>query len=523
MSGKHKEDSYKKIKEREEKKEINSSEEEEQNDSEFERGQSKTLKTLAYSEYSGINRPVKKKGSVLVAVFSTMLLTNFANFYIFDIPQLFEGPFIKKFDITTVEISYLYAIYSIPNFIFAPLGSVLLNHTGLGVGAILFSGIIFASTLIMFLGVNMNSFHLVLIARAIFGIGAETLIVCQATMAEKWFTGKFLSIAIGLNNVLNLSGSALSAYLTPTLFVKSRNLQVPLFFCSVIVFICWVSSFIYLIIEWRNVKMIQDEDEEDEVKFSLRHIKFLGKLFWILAVVFSFISMSYYQFTNFVTDFLMRRFSYDYLDAKNLVALIPLVVCGLIPFLSVIVVWIGKKGYVLILAGFCAFGSYFYLETLPNEPSTKVTISIIMIGVFFSLYSSVIWTSMALVVPKQATSVALGIATTIQNILMTTLPIVFGAINKSRTPKAYNTSLRVLQGMAICATIFSVIVTITDKVTGKKLDLPENDKSVLEQRSVVSEEFRRSTVFVESIMGSVGEEKLSNKFKGAKSFSGGNK
>lgn len=237
------------------------------------------MPTITMSQYPDMGEEEGKNKLIYGTVFFAMILINFGNNYIFDIPQLFENAFIKKFRITPVEISYLYAIYSIPNFVFAPLGSVLLNHTGLGLGGLLFSGIIFFSTVCMYIGVNLNSFTLVMIARAVFGIGAETLIVCQATIAEKWFTGKFLSLAIGLNNVVSLAGSALSAYLTPQLFVNSRGLQVPLFFCGLIVAVCWFILLGYFIIEYKNKKLIESEDEENDEKFSLKHLKFLGKLF----------------------------------------------------------------------------------------------------------------------------------------------------------------------------------------------------------------------------------------------------
>jgi len=445
----------------------------------------------------------KKKWGVMLSIFLTMLMTNFGNFYIFDIPQLFEDPLISQFKIDTVEISYLYAIYSIPNFIFAPLGSVLLNYTGLGLGACIFSSCIFFSVGLIYLGIIHSSFTLIFIGRGLFGIGGESLIVCQATMAEKWFTGQFLSLAIGLNTVVCLAGSAASAYIGPELYVLFRSLEYPIFFCGLVCFVCWLFSFIYLIVEWKNIDMIESEEEKDDTKFTLKHVKFLGRVFWLLAIVFAFISMAYYQFTNFITDFLMHKFKYDYLGAKNLVAIMPLFICIEIPIFSAVIVIIGRKGMILVLAGIIAFTSYFSLSILPNEPSFKVTLCLFGVSCFYSLYSSVIWTSMALVVPKQGTSVALGLATTIQNVLMTSLPIVFGKINTDRTPAAYDKSLRLLMCLGVGATFFAGLVTVVDLKTGKQLHLPENDKEVMEKRSRNSDDFRRSTLLTASMLKSI--------------------
>lgn len=270
-------------------------------------------------------------------------------------------------------------------------------------------------------------------------------------MAERWFTGKFLSLAIGLNNVVGQLGAASAAWLGPTIFVGKRDIQWVCFIMSCACFFCWVVAVAYCIIEDKLVKEELEQDDaieeqlfnrrkqsindmkasgvtEEEIqarhqgennlqgveaKFGFGHVKYLGGLFWLLTFVFAFTSMSFFQFTNFVTDFLMQRFKYDYLDAKNLVTMIPITAIVMIPLLSGIVVVIGKKGFALMIAAGIASGVFWWLETMTAEPSFRVTICILLIGFFYALYSSVIWSSMTLVVPQQGTNVALGLATTI--------------------------------------------------------------------------------------------------------------
>jgi hypothetical protein len=98
---------------------------------------------------------------------------------------------------------------------------------------------------------------------------------------------------------------------------------------------------------------------------------------------------------------------------------------------------------------------------------------------------------MTLVVPQQGTSVALGIATTMQNVLMSTLPLYFGYLNRDRNIKGYNNSLFSLKILASGALISSIVVTIVDFNTGKRLHLPENDKRVLAAKNEATERFRK--------------------------------
>lgn len=107
---------------------------------------------------------------------------------------------------------------------------------------------------------------------------------------------------------------------------------------------------------------------------------------------------------------------------------------------------------------------------------------------------------MTLVVPQQGTNVALGLATTIQNVLMTVLPIYFGSVNEDRTIDAYNKSLFSLRILGLGGLVSATIVTIVDLKTGMRLNLPENDKRVLDAKSKSSEKFRRETMITENLL-----------------------
>lgn len=87
---------------------------------------------------------IKLSKNLMFGLLACMLFINVGNFYSYDFPQLFESVLISKFNVDALKISFLYAIYSIPNFVFAPLLSIMLNHTGLGLGAIILSSMVFS-------------------------------------------------------------------------------------------------------------------------------------------------------------------------------------------------------------------------------------------------------------------------------------------------------------------------------------------------------------------------------------------
>lgn len=103
---------------------------------------------------------------------------------------------------------------------------------------------------------------------------------------------------------------------------------------------------------------------------------------------------------------------------------------------------------------------------------------------------------MTLVIPQQATSVALGLAYTAENVLLSILPGVFGYINEDRTITAYNNSLYILRILGIVAFFGSLVVMLVDFKTGSRLHLPENHEKVLEAKTQATENFRNSTVIM---------------------------
>ena len=122
---------------------------------------------------------MKKNPSLLIStlVFITMMLMTVSMAFGYDFPMLFTDQLIKQFDITTVEIEYLYSVYSIPNFVVAPLGGLLLVYTGAGLGGSILNGLIVLSTIVLFLGILTSNFTFLLISRMLFGFGGELIVV----------------------------------------------------------------------------------------------------------------------------------------------------------------------------------------------------------------------------------------------------------------------------------------------------------------------------------------------------------
>lgn len=113
----------------------------------------------------------------------------------------------------------------------------MLSRYGVGPCILGFNILLFLGGSVNFLGVFYSQFWVMVVGRALFGLGAEGMIIAQSTMAEKWFAGKFLSFAIGLNCFIDFSSATLQDFILPQVFLKTRSLEFPYLVIIVVAFV----------------------------------------------------------------------------------------------------------------------------------------------------------------------------------------------------------------------------------------------------------------------------------------------
>ncbi len=85
-------------------------------------------------------------------------------------------------------------------------------------------------------------------ARGVYGVGAEAMQVTQASIADKWFRGKFQTTANGINQFVSLAGAMVAIYILPEIYVKYRDLQwvfyVTTWVCGIALAFCCIFYFV---------------------------------------------------------------------------------------------------------------------------------------------------------------------------------------------------------------------------------------------------------------------------------------
>ena len=144
--------------------------------------------------------PTWFRWTVLVVISLAM----FGNYYVYDAISPIADLLKSQLNFSDSNIGWLNAIYSVPNVFMVFLGGIIIDRIGVKKGTMLFG-------VLCLLGAAITAASGVLttmaIGRLVFGLGAESLIVAVTCAIAKWFRGKELSFAFGVNLTLARLGS----------------------------------------------------------------------------------------------------------------------------------------------------------------------------------------------------------------------------------------------------------------------------------------------------------------------------
>src|SRR3989339_2059660 len=134
-------------------------------------------------------------------------LAMFGNYYIYDSISPLADLLKSQLGFSDSNIGLLNAIYSFPNIIMVLVGGIIIDRIGTRISVFIFTVLIMIGALVTAI---QGDLFLMAAGRLIFGLGAESMIVAITTIIARWFKGKELSFAFGLNLTVARLGSFLA-------------------------------------------------------------------------------------------------------------------------------------------------------------------------------------------------------------------------------------------------------------------------------------------------------------------------
>jgi MFS family permease len=379
-------------------------------------------------------------------------LAMFGNYYVYDSISPLADVLKAQLQFSDSDIGLLNAIYSIPNIFMVLIGGIIIDIIGTKKATFLFA-------LLCLIGAALTAVSGLLwvmaAGRLVFGLGAESLIVSVTTAIAKWFKGKELSFAFGVNLTIARLGSfaALNSPSWGRGFYESW--QRPLIVSAAFGAMCIVGALLYWILERRaESQYALAKESTDKVVF--RDIWRFGTSYWyIVALCITFYS-GIFPFQTFAVKFFMEAHGTSRELGGFLSSMLTAFAMICTPLFGLLVDRIGKR------ALFMMFGSLLLVPVYLIMAYTHVTLYLPMalMGISFSLIPAIMWPSVAYIVDQRKLGTAYGLMTLIQNIGLAGFNLMIGWANdvsaaSAQNPAGYRMGMWIFSCLGIFGLLFA--------------------------------------------------------------------
>jgi MFS family permease len=372
-------------------------------------------------------------------------LAMFGNYYVYDSISPLADLLARELKFTDSNIGLLNAIYSIPNIFMVLIGGLIIDRIGTRVSTVIFGLLCLVGAAVT---ASSGTLEVMAAGRLIFGLGAESLIVAVTTAVAKWFKGKELSFAFGLNLTLARLGS-FAALNSPSWASRYyEHWQLPLLISVAFGVICVVGALLYWVFERHAESTYTLWEAGATDKVVLRDVLKFGTSYWfIVALCITFYS-GIFPFQTFAVKFFMDAHGTTREEGGFLSSMLTLFAMIGTPLFGLLVDRVGKRSL------FMMFGSLLLIPVYLMMAYTHISLYVpmAMMGIGFSLIPAVMWPSVSYVVDGSKLGTAYGLMTLIQNIGLAGFNLLVGWANDASGAGASNPG-----GYAAGMWIFSVL------------------------------------------------------------------
>lgn len=323
---------------------------------------------------------------------------------------------------------------------------MLLDKWGVRVTGSIFVGLMAAGAGIVTIAITSgmspkSSLALAYAGCMIFGLGSEIAGVAVTRSIAKWFKGKNMALAMGLQLAIARLGTALALLLSPILvsakpagsFYSLMETARPAFAGLLLLLAGTILWGIFVAMDARFDAVTGSTDkkettEEDKFKFS-DIFRVLGNKYFILsALLCVFFYCSIISFKKFATSILIPRFGIPVETASLMVSMIPFFTVIFAPLFGFMVDKVGKGTKWMIAGSVLVLLAHVMIAFAPQGVSAFGYVAIAMLGVGYSLVPAALWPAIPRIVPEKNLGTAYSLIYWIQNMGMLLVPIAVGFI-----------------------------------------------------------------------------------------------
>src|SRR5690554_3965751 len=389
------------------------------------------------------------------------------------------------------------------------LGGIILDKlgiriTGLGATALMVIGTAIkywaVSTHVLdgetIMGLNAQLFW-ACIGFAVFAVGVEVAGITVSKIIVKWFKGRELATAMGMQVALARIGTAFALGFAVPIARATGVIDISRPLLVSLIALC-IGLIAFIVYNLMDVKLDRTEaasyspDEtsvEEEFKISDIGKILNNKGWWYIAILCVLFYSAVFPFLKYATDLMVNKFGVD----QNIAGMIPM----LLPFGNILLtplfggIYDKKgKGATIMIIGSIILIVVHGLFSIPGLNSWIIAmVLVVLLGVAFSLVPSAMWPSVTKIVPEQRLGTAYSLIFWVQNWGLMGVPLLIGwvlekycitgqTIRDGITVNTYDYTLpmMIFAAFGILALVFAFLLKVEDKKKGYGLESPNIER-----------------------------------------------
>ncbi len=308
---------------------------------------------------------------------------------------------------------------------------------------------------------------------AVFGVGTEAIGITISKAVVRWFKGKEMALAMGMQMAIARLGTALAIGISIPLAINF-SVTAPILFALVVMLLGVVSFILFSVLDIKldksegTANKIVDPDDEFKIKDILLIIGNLG--FWYIAILCVLFYSAVFPFLFYANDLMVNKYNVDPSLAGTITMLLPFGTIILTPVFGGIYDKFGKGATIMIIGSLILI----FVHGILAIPSLNLwwiaAIMVIILGVAFSLVPSAMWPSVPKIIPEKQLGTAYAVIFWIQNIGLMLVPLMLGIVLNNTNPDVVPNKKVVKAGIEKAVTETFGTKTFTEKELNKIID-----------------------------------------------------
>ena len=285
----------------------------------------------------------------------------------------------------------------------------------------------------------------------LFGLGSEIAGVSVTRSIAKWFKGRNMALAMGLQLAIARFGTATAILVAPMIvtqkaageiYTLSETNRPALIGLAVLAAgaILWA---VFVAMDARFDRQTGQTDkvetaEEDKFRFSDIWKVLSNPRFLMIAILCVTFYCCVIRFKKFGVSILLPLFGVNLDIATVLLAMIPFFTILVTPLFGALVDKVGKATLWMIVGSALVLTSHLIITFAPQGVPAYAYVSIALLGIGYSLVPSAMWPSVPKIIPERNLGTAYSLIYWVQNLGMWAVPIYVGRIFTREITQAGN-------------------------------------------------------------------------------------